>query len=759
MAVDEDDDGCRSASATMPTAAMPAAMPGAGCHQAADLELLLRYAEAVAKLGRVRESVHAFDRAVRHAHAMAVPMAVPMADRLRTLAGAMLDQLGGLGLVNDSRCLRELSSLTCPACDCVLQGPVTLACGHTSCRRCLAGLDGRLTCPKCPYRTAPGVQVVTNVLVQRLVERWWGQELRAASLRDHGNALFHDGKVQDALRKYDEAVQLDPASPLLRSNRSHALYCMGRHQQALQDADEAVRLRPLWGKGHYRRGAALTALHRYEEALSAFCVCAALERGPQGPQAVRGEVARVLHRLLTSRTPTWPAVRRLGKGMAWRPSSSCSSDCEDSSDDEAHQARARAHAKAAAARGGARGGARGPSRGVATSLQHHGQDVGATGAPADPYLDSLLDRVFQDVEKLRRLEGREGELLRVEPRLVDHSELDCVLCCRTLWKPVTTPCGHTYCCMCLDRCLDYSFSCPLCMTSLSEYVTASPRSVTEWVEAALRQAAPRELAQRQVTHAQELSEQGPVQAAQTRRGSLAMGAAGPAGSAAAAGPAGLPVPVFVCTTAFPGVPCPLYVYEPRYRLMVRRCVESGTRTFGMAACVYRSGGPDRYAEFGTLLEVCDLVRLSDGSSILSTLGARRFRVLQRGERDGYDVANVQLLRDEPTPADRLPAVRQLHSLVRAKSELWLSSMGSELRAEIERSFGVMPVVEEGWEDSCDGPTWTWYLLAVLPLGPQLQVGILSTTSVEKRLRAIDKTLDHLAQRIRASRQQNQPTSS
>ncbi|KAJ1525044.1 hypothetical protein ONE63_009890 [Megalurothrips usitatus] len=603
----------------------------------------------------------------------------------------MLDQLGGLGLVNDSRsvtCLRELSSLTCPACDCVLQGPVTLACGHTSCRRCLAGLDGRLTCPKCPYRTAPGVQVVTNVLVQRLVERWWGQELRAASLRDHGNALFHDGKVQDALRKYDEAVQLDPASPLLRSNRSHALYCMGRHQQALQDADEAVRLRPLWGKGHYRRGAALTALHRYEEALSAFC---------------------------------------LGKGMAWRPSSSCSSDCEDSSDDEAHQARARAHAKAAAARGGARGGARGPSRGVATSLQHHGQDVGATGAPADPYLDSLLDRVFQDVEKLRRLEGREGELLRVEPRLVDHSELDCVLCCRTLWKPVTTPCGHTYCCMCLDRCLDYSFSCPLCMTSLSEYVTASPRSVTEWVEAALRQAAPRELAQRQVTHAQELSEQ--------------------------------PVPVFVCTTAFPGVPCPLYVYEPRYRLMVRRCVESGTRTFGMAACVYRSGGPDRYAEFGTLLEVCDLVRLSDGSSILSTLGARRFRVLQRGERDGYDVANVQLLRDEPTPADRLPAVRQLHSLVRAKSELWLSSMGSELRAEIERSFGVMPVVEEGWEDSCDGPTWTWYLLAVLPLGPQLQVGILSTTSVEKRLRAIDKTLDHLAQRIRASRQQNQPTSS
>ncbi|XP_052131322.1 LON peptidase N-terminal domain and RING finger protein 2 [Frankliniella occidentalis] len=455
------------------------------------------------------------------------------------------------------------------------------------------------------------------------------------------------------------------------------------------------------------------------------------------------------------------------QGMAWRAPPPCSSDCEDNSSDEDCAAQAKV---------AARGGGRGPGRGVSrccsrglslgqSSHQHqlHLQDLSGVPAPTDPYLDTLLDRVFQDVEKIKRLDGRDppGDALVVDPRLVDHSELDCVLCCRTLWKPVTTPCGHTYCCMCLDRCLDYSFSCPLCMTSLSEYVAASPRSVTEWVEAALRQAAPRELAQRQVTHAQELSEQGPVPAG-AAGAALPPGSLGPLlavrrGPGAVPGlPMGLPVPVFVCTTAFPGVPCPLYVYEPRYRLMVRRCVESGTRTFGMAACVYRSGGPDRYAEYGTLLEICDLVRMCDGSSILSTLGSRRFRVLQRGERDGYDVANVQLLQDEPTPAERLPGVRQLHGLVRAKSEFWLSSMGGELRAEIERSFGVMPGVEDGWEDSCDGPKWTWYLLAVLPLGPQLQVGILSTTSVEKRLRAIDKTLDHLAQRLRAPRSTQAP---
>jgi len=58
--------------------------------------------------------------------------------------------------------------------------------------------------------------------------------------------------------------------------------------------------------------------------------------------------------------------------------------------------------------------------------------------------------------------------LPVNPDLVDQSDFDCVLCCRTLWQPVTTPCGHTYCWMCLDRCLDYSFACPLCMTSLAD---------------------------------------------------------------------------------------------------------------------------------------------------------------------------------------------------------------------------------------------------------------------------------------------------
>lgn len=97
---------------------------------------------------------------------------------------------------------------------------------------------------------------------------------------------------------------------------------------------------------------------------------------------------------------------------------------------------------------------------------------------------------------------------------------------------------------------------------LQQYLTTSPRNVTEFVERALRLLLPGEYAARQALHHQELV-------------------------------AGPHVPMFVCTTAFPCVACPLYVYEPRYRVMVRRCVDSGTRQFGIAACLDKDAGLDR----------------------------------------------------------------------------------------------------------------------------------------------------------------------
>ena len=38
-------------------------------------------------------------------------------------------------------------------------------------------------------------------------------------------------------------------------------------------------------------------------------------------------------------------------------------------------------------------------------------------------------------------------------------DLDCTLCCKLLCRPVTAPCGHTFCQGCFQRSMDHSNKC------------------------------------------------------------------------------------------------------------------------------------------------------------------------------------------------------------------------------------------------------------------------------------------------------------
>ncbi|NXT99195.1 LONF2 protein, partial [Buphagus erythrorhynchus] len=96
------------------------------------------------------------------------------------------------------------------------------------------------------------------------------------------------------------------------------------------------------------------------------------------------------------------------------------------------------------------------------------------------------------------------------------------------------------------------------------------------------------------------------------------------------------VPIFVCTMAFPTIPCPLHVFEPRYRLMIRRCMETGTKQFIHML----------KADHGCILEIRDVKFFPDGRSVVDTVGVRRFRVLSHGQRDGYNTANIEYLEDK-----------------------------------------------------------------------------------------------------------------
>jgi hypothetical protein len=89
------------------------------------------------------------------------------------------------------------------------------------------------------------------------------------------------------------------------------------------------------------------------------------------------------------------------------------------------------------------------------------------------------------------------------------------------------------------------------------------------------------------------------------------------------------LPLFPLHTVLcPGVALPLHIFEPRYRAMVARCLEQGS-PFGIV--LIRDGreiggGPTSIATVGTIAEIREAGKFSDGRYELLVVGARRFRI-------------------------------------------------------------------------------------------------------------------------------------
>ncbi|XP_059609245.1 LON peptidase N-terminal domain and RING finger protein 3 isoform X2 [Phlebotomus argentipes] len=458
---------------------------------------------------------------------------------------------------------------------------------------------------------------------------------------------------------------------------------------------------------HFRKAAALVSLGRTEEALVAHCVAVSLDKSAlSAPTALKHDITRLLHRLFVPQyrvhqttTMTTP-FRKRRKVFTVRSMSDCEDESSSCGEEENFL-----HV---------------PKRRRCGGRHGHGSDV---IPPPNARLRSLLERIHQEVHKIRRADSRLSPP-QVNPSLIEASDFDCVLCCRTLWKPVVTPCGHTYCSICLDRCMDYKQQCPLCMFHIEDTMSLARHGATYFLEVAMQRFIPVAYTKRK---RQELEPS---------------------------------VPIFICTTAFPSVPCPLLVSEPRYRLMVRQAIESGDRHFGIAQPSGKppQNGRQQYFEYGTMLDIRDCVLLGNGCSILSTVGSRRFRVLVRGEKDGYDTAKVEYICDSPISRERTGYVAKLHERVLGKAMEWFDRLPETYKTEILRSFGHMPQVEEEWVTERDGPAWAWWIIAILPLNQQLKGTILMETNLEKRLLAIDKTLAWQDKSAAQKRQSAEPCS-
>jgi len=151
------------------------------------------------------------------------------------------------------------------------------------------------------------------------------------------------------------------------------------------------------------------------------------------------------------------------------------------------------------------------------------------------------------------------------------------------------------------------------------------------------------------------------------------------------------LPIFTLDyVLFPGMPLHLHIFEPRYRLMVRRCLE-GTRTFGVLLSIN-----GEYSNIGTTTVIESSNILPDGRQILVTRGDRRFKVLSFGQQDGYTTTKVKYIDDD----DEEESSENIVQVAKAKITLnkYLNNVSTPETGNTEvvtmedltRRFGTMP---------------------------------------------------------------------
>lgn len=202
------------------------------------------------------------------------------------------------------------------------------------------------------------------------------------------------------------------------------------------------------------------------------------------------------------------------------------------------------------------------------------------------------------------------------------------------------------------------------------------------------------------------------------------------------------------TVLFPSVFLPLHVFEPRYRVLVRRCLD-GAREFGVVLIERGSdvGGGDVRSAVGTVAHIIEAAQLDDGRWALATVGTRRIRVIEWLADDPHPRAIV-----EDWDEDRVPDCAATNRLA---NEDAVAAYG-RVRARLRRVLGHRrqlgdPAVDATVELTDDPRLGSFQVAAVSPLGPADQQRVLATGATMGRLalleRLLDEELDDLSRRL------------
>ncbi len=163
----------------------------------------------------------------------------------------------------------------------------------------------------------------------------------------------------------------------------------------------------------------------------------------------------------------------------------------------------------------------------------------------------------------------------------------------------------------------------------------------------------------------------------------------------------------------PGVPVPLHIFEPRYKEMIKECLDQ-KRVFGIVRS--KDDKDEGFATVGCTAEILNVLKTyPDGRMNILAEGQKRFEVLQINQERAFLQADVFYLEDETDP----PTSAELEKAIRLHGEIM--ALAGAQQEEIEKS---------------ETAQLAYRLAGSLPFDPDFQQALLEMSSEAERIRAI-----------------------
>ena len=397
-------------------------------------------------------------------------------------------------------------------CGSILHSPCTLPCGHTICRMCFEEFK---LCTVCGNNRQQNY--ILNVTLACVLEHYLPDQYEAADLMWKAKQQINLDDYLKALELLTSSLRLVRNSTATLRMRAEVNLKLSRNKHAYRDAQKCCEQDPQCGESLFVLGAACAALNKLDDSVEAYQKC--LECDPDDA-SLYGKVCEKLDMLLSMDLgPEIDVSDEEPENM--EPVETATSQPESPTLHKKWQISADATVNI--------DNVNKPNRDdgdIAPKPNHDDGDIApklllpraeldndnnllesdtclrnATLCPTsqivpmpsqEPLSHKRSHTVAQSLQT-KPFKGKKSK--KVSEQLPTLDDFECKLCFFLLYQPITTPCGHVFCKICLERCADHSPSCPICRGQL-EYNENSIGEITLVIQEATKHFFPIELALR-----------------------------------------------------------------------------------------------------------------------------------------------------------------------------------------------------------------------------------------------------------------------